>query len=52
MASQVGNGIGCIEHCWGVYHQNSIVNNARVDDWIAELVIIASNDAQTGQSFY
>ena len=27
-----------------VYEQNSIVKNVRVDDWTAELAIIASND--------
>ena len=32
-----------INHCWGVYEQNSIVNWVRVDDWTAELAIIASN---------
>ena len=33
----------CVKHCWGVYEQNSIVNNVCVDDWTAESVIIASN---------
>ena len=43
MASQLENELCCIKHCWGVYEQNSIVNNAPVYDWTAEWAIIASN---------
>ena len=32
--------LDCIKHCWG--EQNSTVNSVHVDDWTAELVIIAS----------
>ena len=31
---------------WGVYEQNSIVKKIPVDDWMAELAIIANNDAE------
>ena len=34
----------CIKHCLGVSEHNSIVNSVSVDDWIAEWVIIASNE--------
>ena len=37
-------GLCCIKHCWGVYEQNIIVNSVSVDDWTAELAIIASNE--------
>ena len=43
MASQLVNGFCCIKHYWGVYEQKSKVNSIRVDDWTAELAIIASN---------
>ena len=34
----------CMKHCWGIYEQNSIVNNdARVYDWTHEWAMIASN---------
>ena len=36
----------CINHCWGVYEQNSIVNSVGVDDWIAEWAIIAKDLAK------
>ena len=32
--------LDCIKHCYG--EQNSTVNSLHVDDWTAELVIIAS----------
>ena len=41
---QLENWLVYIKHCLGVYDQNSLVNIVRVDDWIAELVIIARND--------
>ena len=44
MAFLLKYGLCCIKHCWGVYEQNSIVNNVSVDDWTAELAIIASNE--------
>ena len=43
MALQLENWICCIKHWWGVYKQNSVVNGVCVDDWTAELAIIASN---------
>ena len=43
MASQLENGLCYIKHQLGVYVQNSVVNSVCVDDWIAELAIIASN---------
>ena len=45
MASHLGNGLRCINHCWG--EQNSIVNSVRVNDWTAELAIIANDAKQT-----
>ena len=44
MKSQLENELDCIKHCNGVYEQNNIVNSVRVDDWTAELTIIANND--------
>ena len=44
MASQLENELSFIKQCWGVYEQSSIVNSVRVDDWIPELAIIASNE--------
>ena len=38
MASQLEK-----EFCWYVNEQNSIVNSVLVDDWTAELTIIACN---------
>ena len=35
--------LGGVKHCWGVYEQNSTVNSVLVDDWKAEVAIIASN---------
>ena len=36
---------------WGIYEQNSTVNSVCVDDWTAELAIIASNvNADRNQS--
>ena len=43
MVPQLASENCCINHCWGVYEQNSIVNSVRADDRTAELAIIASN---------
>ena len=43
MASQLENGLCCVQCCGGVY-KNIIVNSVRVYDGTAESVIIASND--------
>ena len=42
MAFQLDNGPCCTKHFWDVYEQNKIMNSVRVDDWTAELAIIAS----------
>ena len=39
MASQLGNELCGIKHCWGIYEHNSIVND--VGDWRADWTIIA-----------
>ena len=41
MAFQFKNGFCCIKHCWNVQEQKSIANSLGVDDWTAELAIIA-----------
>ena len=43
MVSQLENELDCIKHFGGVYEQNSTVDSVRVDDWTAELAIIASD---------
>ena len=40
MVSQLANEHCCINHCWGVYGQTSIVNSVRVDDRTAEFATI------------
>ena len=41
MASQLDNELCCVNHCWGAYEEYSIVSSFRIDDWTAELGIIA-----------
>ena len=43
MASQLENELSWLKHYWDVWHRSGIVNSVSVDDWTAELVIIASN---------
>ena len=43
MASWLENGYCCNKNYWSVFEQNGMVNNVRVDDSTAKLVVIASN---------
>ena len=42
MAFQLENELASMNHCWGIYEQNRIVNSVRGEDWTAELAIITS----------
>ena len=43
MAFQLANELACINHFWGVYEQNSIVNSVHVVGWKVKWATIASN---------
>ena len=45
MVFQLENGLACVNRRWCVYEQNCIVDSVHVDDWTAELTIIASKDS-------